>query len=66
MLGKYFPKASIETVLASIVYMCPLYPFNNLFNVSPSFVVLIIIAPDSFNPAVTSTECNKVSSTTTT
>ena len=66
VLGRYSPNASVEIVFASIVHTFPEYPFIKGFISSIYFVVLIIIAPFSFKPEVTSTHSSKVSSNTTT
>ena len=54
---------NIKTITAD---NCGTGIFKESFNSSPDFVVLIIIAPSFFRPAVTSTQSKSVSSTTTT
>ena len=55
VLGKFLPKVSSEIVLASQVNTFPLYPFKKGTNSEAGLELLIIIAPSSFNPFVTST-----------
>ena len=70
--GKYiqgFPEYGPERMGAPITAYNrisdePITIHSNIYE--PDFVVLITIAPVSFKPAVTSTDSNKVSSTTTT
>ena len=66
VLGKFFPRVSSEIVLASQVHTLPLYPFKRALNSEAGLELLIMIAPSSLRPLVTSTLSIRVSSTTTT